>query len=87
MLFTPSPVTNCHTFSDPLPLERDVLYGRPLTCTYRKPTITSSNFTRRQTNLFYTIFSNPANSEAIKGFDQKLSRNTKEASNSLIQIY
>src|SRR6218665_2108274 len=22
------PVTNCHTFSDPLPLERDVLYGR-----------------------------------------------------------
>ena len=23
-------VTNCHTFSDPLPLERDVLYGRPL---------------------------------------------------------
>ena len=28
MLFTPSPVTNCHTFSDPL--ERDVLYGRPL---------------------------------------------------------
>ena len=24
------PVTNCHTFSDPLPLERDVLYGRPL---------------------------------------------------------
>ena len=30
MLFTPSPVTNSHTFSDPLPLERDVLYGRPL---------------------------------------------------------
>ena len=26
----PSPVTNCHTFSDPLPpLERDILYGRP----------------------------------------------------------
>src|SRR6218665_2726750 len=25
----PPPVTNCHTFSDPLPLERDVLYGRP----------------------------------------------------------
>src|SRR6218665_3746305 len=24
------PVTNCHTFSDP-PLERDLLYGRPLT--------------------------------------------------------
>ena len=23
------PVTNCHTFSDPLPLECDVLYGRP----------------------------------------------------------
>ena len=23
------PVTNCHTFSDLLPLERDVLYGRP----------------------------------------------------------
>ena len=31
MLFTPTPpVTNCHTFSDPLPaLERDVLYGQP----------------------------------------------------------
>ena len=27
----PPPVTNCHTFSDPLPLEHDVLYGRPLT--------------------------------------------------------
>ena len=26
----PSPVTNCHTFSDPFPLERDILYGRPL---------------------------------------------------------
>src|SRR6218665_3071451 len=24
------PVTNCHTFSDPLPLERGALYGRPL---------------------------------------------------------
>ena len=31
MLLTPPSVTNCHTFSDPLPLERDVLYGRPLT--------------------------------------------------------
>ena len=29
MLLTPPSVTNCHTFSDPLPLERDVLYGRP----------------------------------------------------------
>ena len=30
-LYPPSPVTNCHTFSDPLPpLERDILYGRPL---------------------------------------------------------
>src|SRR6218665_1840689 len=27
--WTPPPVTNCHTFSDPFPLERDVLYGRP----------------------------------------------------------
>src|SRR6218665_2289388 len=27
----PPPVTNCHTFLDPLPLERDVLYGRPIT--------------------------------------------------------
>jgi len=27
----PPPVTNCHT-SDPFPLERDVLYGRPLCC-------------------------------------------------------
>ena len=27
----PPPVKNCHTFSDPLPpLERDILYGRPL---------------------------------------------------------
>jgi len=30
-LDSPSPLTNCHTFLDPfLPLERDVLYGRPL---------------------------------------------------------
>jgi len=29
----PPPVTNCHTFSDPLPpLERDILYGRPQIC-------------------------------------------------------
>ena len=27
---SPPSVSNCHTFSDPLPLERDVLYGRPL---------------------------------------------------------
>ena len=27
-LESPPPVTNCHTFSDPL--ERDVLHGRPL---------------------------------------------------------
>src|SRR6218665_3268353 len=26
----PPPVINCHTFSDPLPIERDVLYGRLL---------------------------------------------------------
>src|SRR6218665_908657 len=26
----PPPVTNCHTFADPLLLERDVLYGPPL---------------------------------------------------------
>ena len=30
MSVTPSPVTNCHTFSDPSPLERDILHGRPL---------------------------------------------------------
>jgi len=31
MLLDPLPsVTNCHTFSDPRPLECDVLYGRPL---------------------------------------------------------
>ena len=37
MLLTPTlpPVTNCHTFSDPLPLERDVLYGRPHSCVFR----------------------------------------------------
>ena len=31
MLLIPlPPVTNCHTFPDPLPpLERDILYGRP----------------------------------------------------------
>ena len=29
MLLDPLPCHNCHTFSDPLPLERDVLYGRP----------------------------------------------------------
>ena len=28
----PSPVTNCHTFSDPLPLEHDILYGLSLCC-------------------------------------------------------
>src|SRR6218665_1921080 len=30
MSLPPPPVTNCHTFLDPLPLERDILYGRPL---------------------------------------------------------
>src|SRR6218665_2477887 len=28
--WSPPPVTNCHSFSDPLPLERNVLYGRHL---------------------------------------------------------
>jgi len=28
-LGSPPPVTNCHTLSDPLLLERDVFYGRP----------------------------------------------------------
>src|SRR6218665_2917337 len=28
---TPPPITDCQTFSDPLPLERDVLYERPQT--------------------------------------------------------
>jgi len=32
----PLPVTNCHTFSDPFPVERDVLYGRPLHVVPRK---------------------------------------------------
>jgi len=31
---TPSPVTNCHTISDPL--ERDLLYGRPLNASWSK---------------------------------------------------
>src|SRR6218665_1971230 len=30
LLYPSSPVTNCHTSSDPSPLERAVLYGRPL---------------------------------------------------------
>ena len=31
MLLAPLPsVTNCHTFSNPSPIERDVPYGRPL---------------------------------------------------------
>ena len=30
-LYPLPPVTNCHTFSDSFPLERDVLYGRSLT--------------------------------------------------------
>jgi len=38
MLLTPRPsVTNCYTFSDPRPLERDVLYGLPLWGLNRKP--------------------------------------------------
>src|SRR6218665_265160 len=42
-----SPVTNCHTFSDPSPLERDVLYGRPLDglallCIITRKSLTSS---------------------------------------------
>jgi len=28
-LYSPPPVINCHTFSDPVPLEHDVLYRRP----------------------------------------------------------
>ena len=29
-------VTNCHTYSDPLPLEHYVLYGRPQYCYNRQ---------------------------------------------------
>ena len=35
----PSPVTHCHTFLDPIPLERDILHGRPpskhVTCIHK----------------------------------------------------
>ena len=34
MLLNPPPDTNCHSFSDPLPFERDVLYGRFLVQAY-----------------------------------------------------
>jgi len=47
MLFTPSPVTNCYTFSDPL--ERDVLYGRPIHMWY------SSSALATNTRRFLTI--------------------------------
>ena len=30
MIFTPSPFTNCHAFSDPLPMERDILMDGPI---------------------------------------------------------
>src|SRR6218665_1789695 len=41
----PSPVTNCHTLSDPRPLKRDVLYGwPPFQANFRKISIFSGNF-------------------------------------------
>src|SRR6218665_3878304 len=50
----PPPVTNCHTFSDPLPFERDVLYGRPLN-RLRVPADTAAAG-RRQSALTATSF-------------------------------
>ena len=51
MLLTPPPVTNCHIFSEPFLLERDVLYGRPLyiskymyVCIYIYPYIHTHNY-------------------------------------------
>jgi len=58
MLFTPLPLSNCHTFSDPIPLKRDVLYGRPLILCDREITIlhflelfTNGNFALQKIEL------------------------------------
>src|SRR6218665_887182 len=39
----PLPVPNCHTFSDPLPLERDVLYGRTHRRIYTHSNLSETN--------------------------------------------
>ena len=52
-----SPVTNCHTSSDPLPLERDVLYERPL---------------RKQCMAMMRDFNYPINWEEMEGERKKI---------------
>ena len=43
----PSPVTNCHTFSDPFPLERDIFMdGRPPKHLVFKVSVLESGSTR-----------------------------------------
>ena len=56
-LGSPSPVTNCHTFSDPHPLERHVLYGRP-PCTRRGTKRVTMQFSwiRQRVGLSYLNF-------------------------------
>ena len=52
-IFTPLPVTKCHTFSDPLPpLERDILYGRPLTETHLSQDIDDNEINIENYTLF-----------------------------------
>ena len=47
------PVTNCHTFSDPLPLERDVLYGQPLSLYEPEPVSEISTVSSMQSRVIY----------------------------------
>ena len=54
LLDSPPSATNCHTFSDSLPLERDVLYGRPLRSSARGlPRLTILEEYRQHTRRIY----------------------------------
>ena len=58
MLLTPSPVTNCHTISNRPPLERNVLFGRPLSWRRCRPIWVESRLRKRElheSNLEWTM--------------------------------
>ena len=74
-LYPPPPVTNCHTFSDPLPpLERDILYGRPPTCmlgAVHKNYMVHKNYvlTNQQPTYLYNSLSFPSHSVSTRSSD------------------
>src|SRR6218665_778622 len=76
-------VTNCHTFSDPLPLERDVLYGWPQTY----PPINPFERMRCANSFLYLSANQTSNNVSITLFQIDLQTVEHRVEQIIFQIY